>query len=66
MRPVIHCRPERKKKRRLDRKLYRRRYLVECFFHDLKRFRAIATRYEKTATNYLALVQLACAWLWLT
>jgi transposase len=65
MRPVIHPRPERKKKRRLDRKLYRRRYLVECFFHDLKRFRAIATRYEKTARNYLALVQLACAWSWL-
>jgi transposase len=65
MRPVIHPRPERKKKRRLDRKMYRRRYLVECFFHDLKRFRAIATRYEKTARNYLALVQLACAWLWL-
>ena len=65
MKPVIPSKPERKKKRRLDRKLYRRRYLVECFFHDLKRFRAVATRYEKTARNYLALVQLACAWLWL-
>ena len=38
---------------------------MECFFHDLKRFRAIATRYEKTARDYLALVQLACARLWL-
>ena len=44
----------------------RRRYLVEIFFHNLKRFRAIATRYEKTARNYLALVQVACAWLWLS
>ena len=34
-------------------------------FHELKRFRAIATRYEKTARNYLALVHLACARLWL-
>jgi len=64
--PVIHSKPERKKKHRLDRRLYGHRYLVECFFHNLKRFRAVATRYEKTATNYLGLVQLACAWLWLT
>jgi transposase len=66
MRPVIHFKPERKKKHRLVRTLYRQRYLVEVFFHRLKRFRAIATRYEMTARNYLALVQLACAWLWLT
>jgi transposase len=66
MKAVIHARPERKKKRRLARALYRKRYLVEVFFHNLKRFRAIATRYEKTARNYLALVQLACAMLWLT
>ena len=63
--PVISSRPERKRKRRLDKGLYRIRYLVEVFFHNLKRFRAIATRYEKTAQNYLALVLLACSWLWL-
>jgi transposase len=65
MKPVIHSKPERKKKHRLVRALYRQRYLVEVFFHNLKRFRAIATRYEKTARNYLALVQVACARLWL-
>lgn len=65
MKPVIHSKPERKKKHRLARALYSQRYLVELFFHSLKRFRAIATRYEKTARNYLALVQVACAWLWL-
>jgi len=65
MKPVIPCRPERAKKHGVNRRLYRRRYLVEVFFHNLKRFRAIATRYEKTARNYLALVQIACAWLWL-
>ena len=59
------AKPERKKKHHLIRALYRRRYLVECFFHNLKRFRVIATRYDKTARNYLALVQLACARLWL-
>jgi transposase len=65
MKPVIHSKPERTVKHRLVRKLYRKRYLVEIFFHNLKRFRAIATRYEKTARNYLALVQIACARLWL-
>src|SRR5262245_30288473 len=53
------------RKPRLDHRLYRRRYLVEVIFHNVKRFRAVATRYEKTDRNYLALVQIACAWLWL-
>lgn len=63
--PVIHSKPERKKKHRLNRRLYQKRYLVEVFFHNLKRFRGIATRYDKTSVNYLALVHIACAWLWL-
>jgi transposase len=66
MKPVVNMNPTRKyNRRRLDRKLYRQRYLIEVFFHHLKRFRAIATRYEKTAQNYLALVQLGCIFLWL-
>ena len=67
MKPVICNHPTRKyNRRRLDRALYRERYLVEVFFHNLKRFRAVATRYDKTATSYLALVHLACACLWLS
>ena len=62
---VIHSKPERKRRKPLDRGLYRIRYRVEVFFHNLKRFRAIATRYEKTARNYLALLHVACCWLWL-
>ena len=65
MKPVIHSKPERKKKHRLARAFYRRRYVVEVFFHNLERFRAVATRYEKTARNYLALVQLVCTSIWL-
>ena len=65
MKAVIGSKPERPRKLAKVRKLYEKRYLVELFFHQLKRFRAIATRYEKTARNYLALVQLACARLWL-
>ena len=65
MKPVINSKPERPRKLPVTRSLYRKRFLVEIFFHNLKRFRAIATRYEKTARNYLALLQLACARLWL-
>jgi transposase len=63
--PVIHSKPERRRALPLDRKLYRQRYLIEVFFHGLKRYRAIATRFEKTARNYLALVHIACICLWL-
>ncbi len=65
LKPVIHSKPERKRALPLDRTLYRCRYLVEVFFHKLKRFRAIATRFEKRATNFLALLHIACIRLWL-
>lgn len=65
IKPVIHSKPERKRALSLDRKLYGQRYLIEVFFHSLKRFRAIATRFEKTARNYLALIHVACVILWL-
>lgn len=65
MRAVIRCRKGRKHPRELDAQAYGNRYLVELCFHRLKRFRAVATRYEKTARNYLALLHLAGAWLWL-
>ena len=45
--------------------LYRYRNLVERFFNKLKHFRAVATRYEKHAANYLALVKLAAARIWM-
>jgi len=41
--------------------LYRYRNLVERFFNKLKHFRAIATRSDKLARNFLAGVQLASA-----
>ena len=45
--------------------LYRYRNLVERFFNKIKHYRAIATRYEKHAENYLALVKLAAIRIWL-
>jgi transposase len=45
--------------------LYRFRNLVERFFNKLKHFRATATRFEKHDANYLALVKLAAARIWM-
>lgn len=51
--------------RTVDRQLYRERNNVERFFNRLKHFRGIATRYFKTATNFLAALHLASARLWI-
>jgi len=45
--------------------LYRFRNLVERFFNKLKHFRAVATRFEKHDANYLAVVKLAAARIWM-
>lgn len=49
----------------LDKHLYAQRHLVECCFSKLKQFRRVATRFEKTARNYLAVVTLAAIVLWM-
>jgi transposase len=48
-----------------DRAMYRSRNIVERFINRLKQFRRVATRYEKNACNYLAMLQLAVLTLWL-
>ena len=62
---VIPPRANRKIKRVYDRELYKARHLIENFFAKLKQFRAIATRYDKTAQNFLAGVQLASSLIWI-
>ena len=42
-----------------DRSAYRRRSAIECTIGALKEARAVATRYEKLAIHYLALVQIS-------
>src|SRR6516164_6363320 len=58
---VIPPRKNRRPGRDFDRDLYKARHLIENFFCKLKQFRAIATRYDKTARNFLAAVHLAAA-----
>ena len=45
--------------------LYKLRNAVERFFSKIKHYRAIATRYEKHPENYLALIKLAAARIWM-
>jgi transposase len=56
---VIPPRSNRKEPRDYDRHLYKERNRIERFINRVKQCRRIATRYEKTARNYLAFWQLA-------
>jgi transposase len=51
---------------RFDRGAYRQRNRVERLINRLKQFRRVATRYEKRAANYLAMLTLAAILLWLS
>jgi transposase len=53
------------RRQRFDREAYRRRNVVERCVGRLKQFRAIATRYEKRAVNYRAMVVIASLLIWL-
>ena len=62
---VIPPRGNRKTQRDYNRDLFKARHAIENFFAKLKQFRAIATRYNKAARNFLAGVHLAAAVVWL-
>lgn len=63
--PNIPAKSNRKWRPCFSKTLYRERNQVERFFSKLKHFRRIATRYDKLADNFLALVKLASMRLWL-
>lgn len=62
---IIPPKRNRKVQREYDKDIYKSRHLIENFFCKLKQFRAIATRYDKTARNFLAAIYLASATIWL-
>jgi transposase len=62
---VIPPRSNRKNQRDYDKELYKARHLIENFYCKLKQYRAIATRYDKTARNFLAAIHLVAAIIWL-
>jgi transposase len=56
---VIPTLSTRKEQRVIDTERYKDRNLAERFWHKVKQFRRVATRYEKTARNFLAFVHVA-------
>ena len=62
---MIPPKANRKLSRKFDRHTDAARHLIENFFAKLKQFHAIATRYDKTARNFLAAVHLAASVIWL-
>ena len=61
---VIPARAGRTVRRRHLRAQYRQRNRVERFVNRLKHYRRVATRYDKTARNFLGFVQLAALLDW--
>jgi len=62
---IIPPKSNRKNPRVYDEDMYKARHLIENFFAKLKQFRGIATRYDKTARNFLGAVFLVGAYVWL-
>ena len=62
--PNIPAKSNRKWRPCFSKTIYRERNQIEHFFSKIKHFRRIATRYDKLANNFLAMVKLASCRLW--
>ena len=62
---VIPTKENERRQPDFDREAYRERNRIERLINRLKQFRRIATRYEKRAANYLAMITIAAILLWL-
>ena len=56
---VIPPRSNQKQQRDYDHERYKDRNLAERFWNKIKQYRRVATRYEKTAATFLAMIQVA-------
>jgi transposase len=63
--PVIPTKANERRQPDFDREAYRQRNIIERLINRLKNFRRIATRYEKRAANYLAMITLGAILLWI-
>jgi transposase len=63
--PVIPTKANERRQPNFDREAYRQRNIVERMINRLKNFRRIATRYEKRAANYLAMITIGAILLWI-
>ena len=63
--PVIPGRKDRKVPVEYDKHCYGSRHVIENFFCRIKDHRRVATRHEKTAAKFAAMVMLSCILVWL-
>ena len=63
--PVIPSRKNNKIHRNYDQHIYKERHLIECLFNKIKHYRRVATRYEKLADNFMAMLLLAFIMVWI-
>ena len=63
--PVIPTKKGQPRQPDFDRQAYRERNRIERLVNRRKQFRRIATRYEKRAINYLAMLTVGMSLLWL-
>lgn len=63
--PIIPSRSNALSPREYDKYIYKERNVIERAINKLKQFRRIATRYEKTVVNFMALLHVAACMLWL-
>ena len=62
---VVPPRKNRVEARDYDEIIYKERNFVERLFQKLKHYRRIATRYERLARNYMAMLSLVATVIWL-
>ncbi|MDE5015024.1 IS5/IS1182 family transposase, partial [Francisella tularensis subsp. holarctica] len=41
------------------------RHLIENYFSKIKHFRRVFSRFDKTITEYIGMIKLACTFIWL-
>jgi transposase len=64
IRVTIARRSNQRRRGSFDKEIYRQRNKVERMIGRIKEFRRIATRYEKRAANYAAMLTIAAVFLW--
>lgn len=65
IRVTIPHRSDQPRRGPFDREAYRLRNRVERLINRLKQYRRVATRYEKRAANYAAMLTIAAIMIWL-
>ncbi len=64
--PVVRANPTHRRREHFNHAAYRRRHRVENLWAKLKEWRALATRYDTTATSFSGGLYLAATFEWLS